>query len=553
MKTQRTAGFTPRPTPVPSVARHWPWFRREQLASASLPGFESAQASRAILARVQNVLRDGEIVAIKGLGGFHLACDAANNTTVSLLRKRKRRSGKAFAIMARNLETAERLCEISGADRSLLASSQRPVVLMRRRGGGSVGGISANVAPGTAMLGVMLPYTPLHHLLFEGSPGFDVLVMTSGNVSEEPIVSVNEEAGPRLRNLADHFLFHNRDIQTRVDDSVVQTFEGRHYPLRRSRGFAPEPIDLEMPLREILACGGELKNTLCLTKDRYAILSQHIGDLENLETMEFFRETLGHLQRFFRVSPVAAAHDLHPNYLSTRFALEETGLKTIAVQHHHAHIASCMADNGLRGRVIGVALDGTGYGLDGRIWGGEFLTCSFAGFERRAHLRYVPLTGGDSAVRQPWRSALAYLRAAFGSQATSLALPMFEEIPAHRIAVVETMLSRNVQTIETSSCGRPFDAVASILGLRHETTYEGKPRWNSKWRHRKRPGTTRLRSPARILSRSTCAPQSWRSWRISRPGFLLLRSRRVSTAPWREWSWTPACESAKRMLWSGCA
>ena len=445
----------------------------ERLASGSLPRFESARGSHAILARVQNLLRDGEIFAIKGLGGFHLACDAANDTTVSLLRERKRRSGKAFAIMARNLETAERLCEISEAERSLLASAQRPVVLMRRRGGGLPGDISANVAPGTAMLGVMLPYTPLHHLLFEGSPGFDVLVMTSGNVSEEPIVSVNEEAGPRLRNLADHFLFHNRDIQTRVDDSVVQTFEGRHYPLRRSRGFAPEPIDLEMPLREILACGGELKNTLCLTKDRYAILSQHIGDLENLETMEFFRETLGHLQRFFRVSPVAAAHDLHPNYLSTRFALEESSLKTIGVQHHHAHIASCMADNGLRGRVIGVALDGTGYGLDGRIWGGEFLTCSFAGFERRAHLRYVPLAGGDSAVHQPWRSALAYLRAAFGPQATSLPLPMFKEIPPHRIAVVETMLSRNVQTIETSSCGRLFDAVASILGLRHETTYEG--------------------------------------------------------------------------------
>ena len=448
-------------------------FSGEQLASGSLPRFEAAQDSHAILARVQNLLRDGDIVAIKGLGGFHLACDAANDTAVSLLRERKRRSGKAFAIMARNLETAERLCEITETDRSLLASASRPVVLMLRRGTGLPDGVSANVAPGTAMLGVMLPYTPLHHLLFEESPGFDVLVMTSGNVSEEPIVSVNEEAGPRLRNLADHFLFHNRDIQTRVDDSVVQTFEGRQYPMRRSRGFAPAPIDLEMPLREILACGGELKNTLCLTKDHYAILSQHLGDLENLETMEFFRETLGHLQRFFRVSPVAAAHDLHPNYLSTRFALEESGLRTIGVQHHHAHIASCMADNGLRGGVIGVALDGTGYGFDGRIWGGEFLTCSFGSFERRGHLRYVPLAGGDSAIRQPWRSALAYLRAAFGPQATSLALPMFEEIPAHRIAVVEMMLSRNVQTIETSSCGRLFDAVASILGLRHETTYEG--------------------------------------------------------------------------------
>ena len=218
----------------------------------------------------------------------------------------------------------------------------------------------------------MLPYTPLHHLLFEESPGYDALVMTSGNMSEEPIVSRNEDAWPRLKTLADHFLLHNREIQTRVDDSVVRSFEGREYPVRRSRGFAPEPIDLGMPVREILACGGELKNTLCLTKDHYAILSQHIGDLENLETMEFFRESLDHLQRFFRVSPVAVAHDLHPDYMSTRFALHESGLRPIGVQHHHAHIASCMADNGLSGRVIGVALDGTGYGTDGRSGAANF-------------------------------------------------------------------------------------------------------------------------------------------------------------------------------------
>lgn len=447
---------------------------REQLASGSLPLFAAASGTPAILARVRNSLREGEIVAIKGMGGFHLACDAANDAAVSRLRERKRRSGRAFAVMAGNLETAERLCEITDAGRALLLSASRPIVLMRRRHeAGLAYGISAHVAPGTTLLGVMLPYTPLHTLLFEESAGFEVLVMTSGNVSEEPIVSRNEEAWPRLKNMADYFLFHNRDIQTRVDDSVVQTFEGRQYPLRRSRGFAPEPIDLGRPLREILACGGELKNTLCLTKNHYAILSQHIGDLENLETMELFRETLGHLQRFFRVTPAAAAHDLHPNYLSTRFALEESGLRAIGIQHHHAHIASCMADNSLRGRVIGVALDGTGYGLDGRIWGGEFLACGFGGFERRGHLRYVPLAGGDSAIREPWRSALAYLRAAFGPQATSLPLPLFEEIPAHRIAIVETMLSRNIQTIETSSCGRLFDAVASILGLRHETTYEG--------------------------------------------------------------------------------
>jgi len=258
-----------------------------------------------------------------------------------------------------------------------------------------------------------------------------------------------------------------------VDDSVFQIFHRREYPVRRSRGYAPDPIQLPFPMAEVLACGGELKNTLCLTKDRYAILSQHIGDLENLETMEFFQETLHHLQRFFRVSPVVAAHDLHPNYLSTRFALRDSGLQTIGVQHHHAHIASCMADNGIDGKVIGVALDGTGYGTDGKIWGGEFLVCDFYDFERLGHLRYVPLAGGDSAVRQPWRSALAYLRDAFGDGAYSLPLTLFKDVPARQIRVVDSMITKGIQTISTSSCGRLFDAVSSILGIRHETTYEG--------------------------------------------------------------------------------
>jgi hydrogenase maturation protein HypF len=429
-----------------------------------------SKESRLILERVRQLLSQGEIVAIKGLGGFHLACDAGNDHAVSLLRERKRRSGKAFAIMARDLETVARLCEVTDADREFLLSARRPIVLMHRR---EEAVISGNVAPGSTTLGVMLPYTPLHQLLFEDSSGFDTLVMTSGNVSEEPIVSRNDEAWSRLHDLADHFLLHNRAIQTRVDDSVVRTFEGREYPVRRSRGYAPEPIDLGVSLREILACGGELKNTLCLTKDHYAIVSQHIGDLENLETMEFFRETLGHLKRFFRVEPEAVVYDLHPNYLSSRFALEQSGLPAIGVQHHHAHIASCMADNALRGRVIGVAFDGTGYGKDGQIWGGEFLVCDYLGFERRVHLGYIPLAGGDRAIRQPWRAALAYLRATFGTEATSMALPLFREIPETQIAFVDKMLARGIQTVQTSSCGRLFDAVSSIIGLRHEVTYEG--------------------------------------------------------------------------------
>jgi len=442
----------------------------DDLAAGVKPVFSAAPET---LDHARQLLAQGKILAIKGLGGFHLACDASNDDAVGLLRERKRRSGKAFAIMARDLEIAEQLCVTTDSERALLANVRRPIVLMPRREGTI---LSAHVAPGNSRLGLMLPYTPLHHLLFEGAP-YTALVMTSGNMSEEPIVSSNQEAGPRLRGLADSFLLHNREIHARVDDSVVQVFEGYEYPVRRSRGYAPEPVDLGRPVREILACGGELKNTLCLTKDHYAILSQHIGDLENLETMQFFRQTLDHLKRFFRVSPVAVAHDLHPNYWTTRFALEQCGeqseLPTIGVQHHHAHIASCMADNGITGKVIGVAFDGTGYGTDGRIWGGEFLACDYLGFERLGHLSYVPLAGGDSAVRQPWRSALAYLNAAFGSEAAALALPLYREVPAKQIAFVNAMIARRVQTVDTSSCGRLFDAVASILGIRHETTYEG--------------------------------------------------------------------------------
>jgi hydrogenase maturation protein HypF len=436
----------------------------QQMAAGVAPAFSTSAAS---LEETRRLLQQGRIVAIKGLGGFHLACAAADDRAVSLLRERKRRNGKAFAIMVRDLATAQRLCDVTDADREQLESTRRPIVLMRRRPEADV---SPSVAPGNDSLGIMLPYTPLHHLLFESS-GYDALVMTSANLSEEPIVSDNEHAWPRLKTLADYFLLHNREIQTRVDDSVVRSFEGHLYPVRRSRGFAPDPIDLGMPVREILACGGELKNTFCLTKDHYAILSPHIGDLENVETMEFFRDALAHLRRFFRVSPEAVAHDLHPNYLSTRFALQESGLPAIGVQHHHAHIASCMVDNALTGRVIGVALDGTGYGTDGKIWGGEFFACDFAGFERRGHLRYIPLAGGDTAVRQPWRSALAYLRDVFGADIPNL--PMLPELRQHDVRFVSAMLARGIQTIETSSCGRLFDAVASMLGVRQETTYEG--------------------------------------------------------------------------------
>ena len=444
-------------------------------------GFE--EPASAILNDVRRLLRQRAIVAIKGLGGFQLACDAENDTAVRLLRRRKKRSDKPFALMARDLASIEKICALSDADRQLLLSPERPIVILRRSAAPLVS-LSSAIAPGNDTLGIMLPYTPLHALLFgsssAGPPEFTALVMTSGNISDEPIVISNDEAWQRLGSVADWFLFHNRDIFMRVDDSVARTVAGGARVLRRSRGYAPRPIDLDTPVCELLACGAELKNAFCLTKDHYAVLSQHIGDVDNYETLEFFRETLANLKKLFRAEPTAVAHDLHPLYLTTRFA-QELPLRKIGVQHHHAHVASCMAENGLTGRVIGVAFDGTGYGTDGRIWGGEFLTVDYAGFERQAHLRYVPLPGGDAAVRQPWRSALSWLTEAFPSTPetgtpgweSACCHELLPQVPRRELELVGRMMSRGVNTVLTSSCGRLFDAVAAMIGLRQEITFEG--------------------------------------------------------------------------------
>jgi hydrogenase maturation protein HypF len=409
-------------------------------------------------------LKKGMVVAIKGLGGFHLACDAENDAAVRRLRERKRRSDKAFALMIRDMSVVEQFAAVSDADRRTLLSPRRPIVLMPRVANAP---ISEAVAPGNRNIGVMLPYTPLHELLFDET--LRALVMTSGNLSEEPIVSRNEDAR-RLDALADRFLLHNRDIQTRVDDSVVRCFENVPRMIRRSRGFAPEPVELGHAVPDVLACGGELKNTLCLTKGSYAILSQHIGDLENLETLEFFQETLDHMQRFFRVAPAAVAYDLHPGYLSTRFAMK-LDLPKLGVQHHHAHIASCMAENHATGNLIGIAFDGTGFGTDGKIWGGEFLVAGYAQFERYAHFGYVPMAGGDAAVREPWRIALGYLGEAFGDQVPEL--PLFRSVEEKKIRFVQSALAKRINTVDTSSCGRLFDAVSAICGVRLEANYEG--------------------------------------------------------------------------------
>jgi hydrogenase maturation protein HypF len=415
----------------------------------------------------RRLLGEGRILAIKGLGGFHLACDATNEAAVKLLRERKRRSDKPFALMARDLAAVEEICVVSDADREALTSARAPVVVMQQR---AQTRIAATVAPGNRTLGVMLPYSPLHHLLFadlSNDAPYRVLVMTSGNISEEPIVVANEEARERLRGIADSFLVHDRDIHMRTDDSVVRTFEGKVRVLRRSRGYVPRAIDLGREGPDVLACGAQLKNTFCLTKGRFAILSQHIGDLENYETLRFFEESLANLRKLFHVGELrAVAYDLHPQYLSTRYALGLEGVERIGVQHHHAHVAACMAENHLSGKVIGVAFDGTGYGTDGQIWGGEFLLADEPGFERRAHFRYVPMAGGDMAVRQTWRSALSY---AWDAGVLAEWSPPLER----EARVVRRMIEQRVNTVMTSSCGRLFDAVASLVGLRHETNFEG--------------------------------------------------------------------------------
>jgi hydrogenase maturation protein HypF len=431
-----------------------------------------SQSSRAILERVGDLLRAGKIVAWKGLGGYQLACDARQPTAVNELRLRKHRSEKPFAIMLFNAEAAASFCFISSEERAALESRERPIVLLRRR---PESDLAEAVSPGNPAISVMLPCTPMHDLLFrilrERWHAEPALIMTSGNISEEPIVTDNAEAEKRLAGIADAFVHHNRRIHTRVDDSVVRIVSGQTVPMRRARGYAPQPVWLGRGEAEILACGAQQKNTLCLTCAGFAIPSQHLGDLENFDTLRFFEETLERMQRLFHVTPTAVAHDLHPGYLCTQFALKLDTLRPIGVQHHHAHIASCMAEHQLDGRVIGVAWDGTGFGTDSTIWGGEFLTADYLGFDRYARLRPVLLAGGDSGVREPWRVARSYLVDTFGAIPDS---PRWAAMaPPERLRIIDTMLQRHVNTIPTSSAGRLFDAVAALIGLRHTVSFEG--------------------------------------------------------------------------------
>ncbi len=413
-------------------------------------------------------LQAGATVAVKGLGGFHLAVDATNEQAVQQLRERKGRVGKPFAIMARDMVAVRRIAQVGEEEAEALASPQRPILLLEGRPGSN---IAPEVAPGNRHLGVFLPYTPAHHLLFAAG-AFDYLVMTSGNLSEEPIAIKNEEAVERLEPLADCLLVHNREILCRCDDSVTRFHNGTMRQVRRSRGFVPVPVFLEEPVSSVLAVGGELKNTICITREDQAFLSQHIGDLENLEAYKFFQEATSHLQQILEITPQAIAYDLHPDYLSTKWALARNDLPLIGVQHHHAHIVSCMAENHIHGPVIGIALDGTGYGTDGKIWGGEMLVCDAVQFHRAAHLSYVPLPGGAAAIREPWRMALGYLWREFGKEALDLKVPFLSGIDRRSAQTVLRMLECGMNAPLTSSCGRLFDAVAAIANLRSVVTYE---------------------------------------------------------------------------------
>lgn len=418
---------------------------------------------------VQALLKQGRIVAVKGLGGFHLAVDATNNDAVTRLRQRKHREEKPLAVMALNIDHIRKFALIGEAEESLLTSIQRPAVLLEKKPNPY---LAEQVSPRNRNYGVMLPYTPLHYMMLQDEDLL-ALVMTSGNISEEPIAIDNEEAFERLGGIADYFLNHNRDIYLRSDDSVLRVVGGVPRHIRRSRGYVPIPIFLDRSLEPILACGAEWKNTICLTRGKEAFLSQHIGDLENLETLNFFEMTIRHLKRILEIEPKIIAYDLHPDYLSTQYALKQTSMIQIGIQHHHAHIVKGMAEQGLAGPVIGIALDGTGYGTDGQIWGGEVLVAEDYQFERVGHFAYVPMPGGAAAIKKPWRMAVSSLYEAFGADFLKMDLPFLKGIPAEKVKVLLQMIENRVNAPMTSSCGRLFDSVAAIAGVRNDVAYEG--------------------------------------------------------------------------------
>lgn len=423
-----------------------------------------------VISETRALLAAGRIVAIKGIGGFHLVCDALNANVVAQLRARKYREDKPFAMMASSVAVVRKYCEVSNEAAQLLLTPQRPIVLLTKREGCL---ISAAVAPGINNLGFMLPYSPLHQLLLADLDR--PLVMTSGNISDEPICFTDDVAIQQLDKIADYFLLHDRRIHMRTDDSVARVHRQRQMIVRRSRGYAPAPLRTRFQFaQQVLACGAELKNTFCLGRENQAFISHHIGDLKNLETLNSFHEGIEHFKRLFDLKPDVVAYDLHPDYLSSKYAhgLDDAFAK-IGVQHHHAHIASCMVDNRIDGEVIGVALDGLGFGSDGRLWGGEFFVANFADAERVAHLEYMPLPGGEMATREPWRMAAVYLQQTFGDEFLNLKLDAVEDLDRNKWRTLSRMIVTRTNSPETSSMGRLFDAVAVLLGVRSFINYEG--------------------------------------------------------------------------------
>ena len=477
------------------------WLEHVQGQQARLPevDLDLSDSNSAIMAARQ-LLAAGSIVAVKGLGGFHLACNAMDDAALRTLRERKGRVDKPFAVMALDVQTVREFALLTVEEEAYLVSKERPILLLRKKSGRM---LSALVAPGNQYVGVMLPYTPLHYLILHqsvksnqqlavSSQALSVLVMTSGNYSDEPIVKDNEEARERLSGLADAFLFHNRDIYARCDDSVIRILDETHathesggdpqsaavkemsaMPIRRSRGYAPFPVKMPFETSPILAVGGELKATFCLAKGQYAYMSQHIGDMENLETLLAFESAVAHFQHIFRTQPQRIACDLHPRYLSSRWAQQQKDdLPVVQVQHHHAHIASVMAEHQLDGSnpVIGFSFDGTGYGTDGAVWGGEVLIADYHGFDRALFLKYVPLVGGDAAVKRPYRLALSHLRAA--GIDWDERIPSVQACTSVEIDIIRKQMETDLNSVPTSSMGRLFDAVASISGVRQIVTYE---------------------------------------------------------------------------------
>lgn len=489
--TDRRFHAQPNACPDCGPALTWRWATHAQRSpvAALVAAHSQAVEGEAALALAQRTLVAGGIVAIKGIGGFHLACDATNEAAVATLRARKGRADKPFAIMVPDVATARTVATIDDAELPQLTSHARPIVLLRKC---PASPLAASVAPGNPCVGVMLPYSPLHHLLFAPQPDTTVtqtaqaatpslLVMTSGNISQEPIVIDNDDALTRLDHLVDGFLLHDRPIHVPCDDSVVRVVAGEMVPLRRSRGYVPLPITLpDTPgstMPPLLAVGGELKSTFCLTKGRHAFLSQHIGDMQNLSTLEAFDHAVAHMQTLFRIAPAALVCDLHPGYLSTRWALDHAAdggqtRRVIKVQHHHAHIAAVMAENGHDGRtpVIGFAFDGTGYGSDGAIWGGEVLIADYRTFTRASHLHYCPLPGGDAAIERPYRAALAALWAA--GIAWDATLPPVVAAPPVEQQVIHRQCETGLATVPTSSMGRLFDVLAALAGVRQVANYE---------------------------------------------------------------------------------